>query len=235
MTNGELFSDVARSNGFTFEQLAYFNWGVRDRSLFPQQQKMRFECGDLSPSCDEYILKSGTIYIPEPVHATGLPTGMGHVAYVQKPGVRDVTLCVKTSNGNPVPHVTATLTLADETRYTTLTDTDGKGSFTGVPADLEGCVTYDDEEELLGRHYAADIRAAAQTPDLDRMLLYLQSAVDFSAVKKMYRQSYGTDPGKDILNAFNGDEDGDVIELFLAKTGLITQPSFAFHGEGGRT
>lgn len=234
VNNGDLFSQVAKSNGFTFEELAFFNWGTRNRSSFMEQEKMRFECGDIAPSGNEYTLKSGVIYIPEPVTSTGIPTRTPHVAYIQRPGTRPIALSVTTSTGNPVPNVTATLTLSDQSTYTAKTAMDGKGCFTSVPADLEGKVTYDDEDDLIARHYAADIRAAAQTPGLDRMLLYLQSAVDFVAVNRVYQESYGTDAGKEVLAAFKGDEDEDVIELYLLKTGLIDRASFSLKSEGGR-
>ena len=82
-----------------------------------------------------------------------------------------------------------------------------------------GKVTYADEDDLIARCFAANIKGAIDASAEDLLLRYLQSPVDFAAVKAVYEESYGGDPGPLIKDTFS--EHDDVIEYLLVKTGLM--------------
>ena len=80
-------------------------------------------------------------------------------------------------------------------------------------------ITYADEDDLIARTFAANIKAAIEKGDEDLILLYLQSAVDFASVKAVYQESYGDEPGPLIKGKFT--ENDDVIEYLLVRSGLM--------------
>ena len=51
--------------------------------------------------------------------------------------------------------------------------------FSGIPADLEGEVTYANEEDLIAKSLAANIHGAIEGVDIESLLGLMQSAVDF--------------------------------------------------------
>jgi len=218
---GDLFSDVARSHGFSVEELAFFNWGIKEKQKIPEQQKMRFECGELSPTGDEYFLNEGTIYIPEPIIEKGLSTGVQHVAFLKKAGQRDVKAKVLTSANHPVPLVEATLILGDESMVTGTTDEEGVVLFSGIPADLEGEMTYTNEEDLIAKSLAANIHGAIEGVDMESLLGLMQSAVDFKTVGQAYKTNYNVQLTEAMRDAFNAEIQKDTVNFLLLKTGLM--------------
>lgn len=228
---GELFSSVAKKHGFSLEELAFFNWGSKDRQKVTEQQQLRFACGELAPSGEEYYLNEGTIYIPEPVEKTGLSTSTQHVAFLKQAGQRDVKARLLTSANHPIPNVEATLTLGDDSSVTAISDEDGVALFTGVPSDLEGEITYADEGDLMAKSHAANMHAAIKGADMESLMCLLQSAVDFSAVRAAYQENYKGDAGEAIRGAFSSDTQKDVVDFLLVKTGLADDGTLTLYEE----
>jgi len=228
---GELFSEVAKSHGFSFEELAFFNWGTKERQKIPEQLKLRFECGELTPSGDEYYLNKGTIFIPEAVEKTGLSTDVQHVTFLKQPGQRDVEVKVLTSTNHPIPNVEATFTLGNEPTVTATSNEDGVVLFAGIPSDLEGEVSYADEEDLIAKSLAANIYATIEGGDMECLLGLLQSAVDFSAVGAVYEKNYKSAISEAIRGAFSAGAKKDVVDFLLVKTGLADDGMITIYEE----
>ncbi|WP_300672773.1 type VI secretion system tube protein TssD [Desulfoluna sp.] len=231
VTKGELFSGVAKSHGFSFEELAFFNWGTKQRQKIPEQLKLRFECGELSPAGDEYFLNKGTIYIPESVEKSGLSVNVQHVAFLKQPGQRDVKAKVLTSTHDPIPNVEATLTLGDESTVTAISDEDGVALFAGISSDLAGYISYEDEGDLIAKSLAANIQAAIQGGDMESLLSLMQSAVDFKTVGAAYKANYKGELSEDIRGAFDSGVQKDVVDFLLVKTGLADDGMITFYEE----
>lgn len=88
---------------------------------------------------------------------------------------------------------------------------------------MPGLTTIKDEEDLIAKSFAADIQAAVKDKNIDLIAQYLQSAVDFSAIKSAYQENYGKDVGKEIQQAFNKKEEQITVITFLLKqTKLLT-------------
>lgn len=228
---GDLFSDVAKSHGFSMEELAFFNWGTKEKQKIPEQQKMRFECGELSSTGNEYFLNEGTIYIPGSILKKGLSTDVQHVVYLKTTGQRDIKATVLTSANHPVPLVDTTLTLGDKSTVTATTDEEGVALFSGIPADLKGEVTYANEEDLIAKSLAANIHGAIERIDMESLLGLMQSAVDFKTVGQAYQTNYNAELTEAMRDAFNTETQKDAVNFLLLKTGLMNDSKVKLYEE----
>lgn len=132
---------------------------------------------------------------------------------------RVVTVEAMTSKGHPILNVEATLTMEDGEEFKAKSDDQGLVEFTNVPEEAAGEITYADEDDLIARSFAANIKAAIDEGSEPLILQYLQAAVDFAAVKAVYQENYADEPGPLIKKAFT--ENDDVIEYLLVRSGLM--------------
>lgn len=128
---------------------------------------------------------------------------------------------VVTSDENPVINVETTVTFDDGSKYTSLSNNEGIAVFKDTPLDMEGTITFEEEEGMIAKSFAANIFAAIESNNTDVIVQLLQSAVDYSAVKAAYQVNYKGDVGEAIREAFTRKEEVDVIDYLLLKTKLI--------------
>lgn len=218
--DGELFSQVAEQYGFSFDDLAFFNWGTDNKKEYLEQEKMRFECKDIAPSKDEYFLKSGTIYIPEEFKKSGLHENRTYIVYLKKTDIRFFKATVKTSRKNPVPNVDAELIIKKGASFKDRSDKDGLLVFKDVPSDFEGEIKYQDKDDAEAKSFAADIYSAVEKQDAKDLVQLLQSSVDYNSINNAYKENYEKDLLKDIKETFKTDKDSQVIDFLFIKAGL---------------
>lgn len=134
---------------------------------------------------------------------------------------RELEVLVATSKNNPVVNVEVTATFDDGSQMTAGSNKKGIALFENPPEGTPGKVTFNDEDDLVNKSFAADILSAAQSRDIDFMVQLLQSAVDYCAVKAAFQENYGKEPGKFIQECFADNYQIEVIEFLLLETQLI--------------
>lgn len=133
---------------------------------------------------------------------------------------REIDVEVMTSLGHAVIGVEATATFSDGTTFRACTGDDGIARFTRVPIGLDGKVTYEDEDDLIARSFAANMNASLSKENHALMIQLLQSAVDFEAVDSVFASIYGDRLGDRIKEVFAQGEHRIAFRYLLAVTGL---------------
>ncbi|MFW5443930.1 MAG: hypothetical protein ACKE51_06465, partial [Methylococcaceae bacterium] len=149
-------------------------------------------------------------------------TTLSNIANNKLTNTRKMEVLVLTSAKNPVANVEVTVSFEDNSIQTKATDKEGVVKFENTPLGISGLATIEDEEDLIAKSFAANILAATKNKKIDLMLQYLQSAVDYSAIKSAYQENYGKDVGTDIKQAFSADEQTNVISFLLKQAKLVS-------------
>lgn len=226
--NGELFSETAEKYGFTFEDLAFFNWGTKDKEEILEQEKIWLECSELADSGNEYILKSGIIYIPEPYEKKNLKPGKKYIAYLKRTDTQIYKAYIETIEKNPVPNVEAELLINGGSKFKTKSDKDGLLVFRDVPSDFEGEIKYIDAKDAAEKSYAANIKAALDKDDHEWLAGLLQANVDYNKVKDAYMENYEEDLVKKLEESFTSEDDKNTITYLLLNLDLEASDNAKF-------
>ena len=129
-----------------------------------------------------------------------------------------------TTNEFPITKVTTTITLADGSEHSAISDHRGVARFTKLPDGSEGEITYDNEE-LLNKSHVADFHGSTTSVNKDLVIRLLQSSMDFELIKGLYQEIHESDLGNSIQEAFKEEMD-EQLNTLLEKSGLA-QAEFA--------
>ena len=135
------------------------------------------------------------------------------------PGVIEIE--AKTVEQFPIPRVSITITMEDESTFTTTTDQYGTAKFINLPTGMEAVYSYDDEEDLLHKSFCANFKGAIESTNQGLLARLLQSAVDFNLIKTLYEELNSVDLGEAIKDTFSSSSAWDAIEFMLVKAKLL--------------
>lgn len=224
---GETLESIARSHGFSWQELAEFNWGTSNPDQINLHLRDDVGCTQKTPDGFNYRFTSedepGLVHIPKPWSRRGLATGRTHVIRVRiAAGFR---LVLRNDLGLAIPAAEYELTLADESIRT------GRLGGGGVslihdppPGPVE--VRYIDLDDIEAKSLAATVRKSfddRQPREIHRLFRYPAETVQraFKAYDEFFNDYRGGGLRADIEAEWAGDEDAMLLlYTYLAEAGL---------------
>jgi len=243
---GESLDSIARANGMTWRDLAYFNW--QTRSPREINRHLRDDVGCTKKTADGYNYRftseddPGIIYVPEKWEAKGLASDACHTIRVKSTNV--FLIILENERGLRIPEARYEATFSDGSKRAGRLGRNGVARIADPPpGEVE--VVFPDLDDIEAKSLAACVRQAFEERkpnDVYRLLLHSPEMI--RQAERAYATYYNDHTGKglveDIYQEMTDPDALDAVEGLLAAAGLPThgrvecvrwEPDFEFEEE----
>ncbi len=235
---GETLESVARHHGYSWRELAEFNWGTSSPDAVNRHLRDDVGCTQKTLDGFNYRFTSedepGLIYIPRAWSQHGLPTEQTHVIRVRlAAGFR---LILENEDGLRIPEAEYEATLSDGRVRTGRLGRSGLALIQDPPpGSVE--VRYRDLDDVEAKSLAATVRQAfddRRPIEVHRLFRYPSETIRraFAAYDRYFNDYHGRGLREDIEAELCGDPDAALIFFgYYASAGML--PDGARAGAGG--
>ena len=140
VSDGETLQSIAEKNHMTFSELAYFNWGSRNKKTILDYMRRDIGCSKLTHTSSDFNFedsnKPGVVFIPDSFKAEHFQINQTHTVNVVAAGFHifheSFQVIIKDDNGQPLKDITCELKQPDGTITIETTDKNGRISLSGI-------------------------------------------------------------------------------------------------------
>lgn len=235
---GETLDSIARQHGYSWRELAEFNWGTSDPDAVNRHLRDDVGCTQKTLDGFNYRFTSedepGLVYIPRAWSQSGLATEQTHVIRVRL--AAGFLLILENDDGLRIPEAEYEATLSDGSVRRGRLGRSGMARIKDPPpGEVE--VRYSDLDDIEAKSLAATVRRAfddRRPIEIHRLFRYPSETIRraFAAYDRYFNDYHGAGLRNDIENDLCNDPDAELIFFgYHASAGMIA-PGAPGDGEG---